>query len=272
MKKIMKLAAGVLIIGLIILPAINSFSQNNRSSSEYSFIDDASAKGNSKEVKKNQNDSFFSVEIDKLSDKFFTRLIINFIAVFILIRLIYFPNYKKRELFFTFFTFNLIIFMITFLLNKVDMGLGAAFGLFAVFSMLRYRTENISAKDMTYLFLAIAIGLITAISKASAFELGILNSIILLITFFMEGSLFQKKEYSQSIQYENIDMIKPNRHPALIQDLKERTGLNIHRVAIGKVNFLKDTAVVKLYYYEDKTTNEIPKTEPVIDKNIAPVA
>jgi len=135
------------------------------------------------------------------------------------------------------------------------MGMGAAFGLFAVFSMLRYRTENISAKDMTYLFLAIAIGLITSISKASAFELSILNSLILLITFLLEGSLFLKREYIQSIQYENIEMIKPDHHPALIIDLKERTGLNIHRVTIGKVNFLKDTAAIKLYYYEGKAPN-----------------
>ena len=155
--------------------------------------------------------------------------------------------------------------MITFLLNKVDMGMGAAFGLFAVFSMLRYRTENISAKDMTYLFLAIAIGLITAISKASAFELSILNGLILTITYFMEGSIFLKKELSQSIQYENIEMIKPDRHPALILDLKERTGLNVHRVSIGKVNFLKDTAAVKLYYYEDKAQNELSTSSPAIN-------
>lgn len=266
MKNKNKLLVGILFIGLILFPQIKIFSQDDKTSSGSSIVDESLPQDNFKKDKKIQEDTFFTVQIDKLSEKFFTRLCINFIAVLILIRFIYFPNYRKKELFFTFFTFNLIIFMITFLLNKVDMGMGAAFGLFAVFSMLRYRTENISAKDMTYLFLAIAIGLITSISKASAFELSILNSLILLITFFLEGSLFLKKELTQSIQYENIEMIKPDRHPALILDLKERTGLNIHRVAIGKVNFLKDTAMIKLYYYDDNATDAIPILSPTVNK------
>jgi hypothetical protein len=90
---------------------------------------------------------------DKLSGKFLMRLAIDLISVFIVVRLIYFKNYRRTDLFLTFFIFNLIIFLITFLLNKVEMSMGAAFGLFAVFSMLRYRTEGISAKDMTYLLL-----------------------------------------------------------------------------------------------------------------------
>ena len=135
MKKNMKLLIGILLVGLILIPQFKSFSQDNNTTPSTSFADEPSTQDNLKKEKKGQADSFFSVEIDKLSDKFFTRLIIDLIAVLILIRLIYYPNYKKRELFFTFFTFNLIIFMITFLLNKVDMGLGAAFGLFAVFSM-----------------------------------------------------------------------------------------------------------------------------------------
>src|ERR1700749_613426 len=102
---------------------------------------------------------------EKLGEKFFIRLVIDFISVFILIRFIYFPVYKNRENFFTLFIFNLIIFLITFILNKSDMSMGAAFGLFAVFSMLKYRTEGITSKDMTYMFLVIAMGLITALSK-----------------------------------------------------------------------------------------------------------
>lgn len=245
----MKTLLGFFLAGILFLPAITSFAQEDKSSS---FADESSLPDTFKKKKKDAQETFYNMQVERLSGKFFVRLLINVIAVLVLIRFIYFPNYKKRELFFTFFAFNLIIFMITYFLNKVDMGMGAAFGLFAVFSMLRYRTENISAKDMTYLFLAIAIGLITAISKASAFELGILNTMILLATYMLEGSLFLKREFSQSIEYENIEMIKPDMHPALITDLKERTGLNIHRIAIGKVNFLKDTAMVKLYYYEEK--------------------
>jgi len=130
--------------------------------------------------------------------------------------------------------------------------LGAAFGLFAVFSMLRYRTENIDTKDMTYLFLAISIGLITAIAKASALELCILNCTILLITFLLEGGLLLKREMTKSIQYEHIELIKPENHDKLIADLKSRTGLDISRIAVGPIDFLKDTALIKVYYSERK--------------------
>src|SRR5262245_54746510 len=104
---------------------------------------------------------------EKLGGKFFLRLCIDLVSMFMLVRFIYFPALNGREYFFTFFIFNLLIFLITFLLNKVEMSMGAAFGLFAVFTMLRYRTEGISIKDMTYLFLVIAIGLINAVTKGS---------------------------------------------------------------------------------------------------------
>lgn len=187
---------------------------------------------------------------NKLSPKFFLRLGIDLASVFVLIRLIYYPHYRKGEFFFTFFIFNIIIFLITFLLNKVEMSLGAAFGLFAVFSMLRYRTEGISLKDMTYLFLTIAMGLITAIGKGSWEELILLNLIILSFTYILESNLLLKREFSKTILYENIDMIRPENHPALIEDLEKRTGLKINRITVSKVNFLKDTARVKIYYYQ----------------------
>jgi hypothetical protein len=189
---------------------------------------------------------------DKLGPKFFIRLGIDFVSVFVLIRFIYFPVYKNRENFFTLFIFNLIIFLITFILNKSDMSMGAAFGLFAVFSMLKYRTEGITPKDMTYLFLVIAMGLITALSKGSYFELAFIDFIILLFTFALETSILMKKEVSKAIQYENIEMIKPEFREQLIADLEQRMGLKINRLSIGKVDFLKDTAIVRIYYYETK--------------------
>jgi len=187
---------------------------------------------------------------ENLSQKFFVRLAIDFISVFILIRFIYYPIYKNREFFFTFFIFNLIIFLITFLLNKVDMSMGAAFGLFAVFSMLRYRTEGISMKDMTYLFLVIAMGLITAVSKGNWDELSLLNLIIIVFTYLLESNLLLKKETAKNVQYENIEMIKSEHRAALITDLETRLGVKINRISIGKIDFLKDTAVIRVYYYE----------------------
>ncbi|MCX6294932.1 MAG: DUF4956 domain-containing protein [Bacteroidetes bacterium] len=189
---------------------------------------------------------------EKLGAKFFIRLLIDFFSVFILIRFIYFPVYKNRENFFTLFIFNLIIFLITFILNKSDMSMGAAFGLFAVFSMLKYRTEGISTKDMTYMFLVIAMGLITALSKGSWLELSFINTIILIFTFALETTFLMKKEVSKTVQYENIEMIKPAFRAELLTDLENRMGLKINRIAIGKIDFLKDTAIIRVYFYEEK--------------------
>jgi len=190
---------------------------------------------------------------DKLNVKFFIRLGINLCSVFFLIRLIYYPLYKDKEFFFTFFMFNIIIFILTYILNKVDMSTGAAFGLFAVFSLLRYRTENITPKDMTYLFTVIAMGLIASVMKGTYFETALVELIVIAAVYALDSNLFLQKEIIKNIQYENIDMIKPEHHSALLEDLKKRTGLKIHKISIGKVDFLRDTAIIKIYYYEDKS-------------------
>ena len=135
--------------------------------------------------------------------------------------------------------------------------MGAAFGLFAVFSMLRYRTENISIKDMTYLFLSIAIGLVSAVTKVKGapdsyeyiFLAGV-NSIILMVTYLLESRVFTKKELIKSIVYENIELIQSERHGELLEDIRKRTGINAHRVSVQQINFLKDSAQLKIYYYE----------------------
>ncbi len=194
-------------------------------------------------------DTTFSL-FDKLSPKFFMRLGIDIASVLVLVRFIYFPAHKSREYFFTFFIFNLLIFLITYLLNKVDMSMGAAFGLFAVFSMLRYRTEGITIKDMTYLFLVIAIGLINAVAKGNWDEFLLLNAIILGFTYLLESNLLMKKETTKIIEYENIELIRKERQGELISDLENRTGIKINRINISEINFLRDTAIIIIYYYE----------------------
>lgn len=193
----------------------------------------------------------------KMCSKMGWRLLIDLATVFVLVRLIYFRIYKNREYFFMFVAFNLVIFTIAFLLNKVDLSLGAAFGLFAVFGMLRYRAENISIKDMTYLFLCIAIGLVTAVTKIKdtpdfyeyLFIAG-LNVIILAIIFLLETNKFIQKEHTKYIVYEKINLLPPDRKEELLADLKTRTGLNIQRFQVERIDFLKDTALIKVYYYE----------------------
>jgi len=196
-------------------------------------------------------------EFQKMSVKLLVRLFIDLTSVFILVRFIYYPIYKHRELFFTYFIFNIVIFLISFLLNKVDLSMGAAFGLFAVFSMLRYKTEEIAIKDMTYLFLVIALGLVSAVTKIKdtadhieyIFLIGI-NALVLLITYLLESNIFMKKESVRTILYENIEMIKEGNQDDLLADLKLRTGFNVHRYSIQKIDFLKDATQIKIYYYD----------------------
>lgn len=197
-------------------------------------------------------------ELQKLSSKILLRLLIDLASVFVLVRFIYYPIYKHRELFFTYFIFNIVIFLICFLLNKVELSMGAAFGLFAVFSMLRYKTEEIAIKDMTYLFLVIALGLVSAVTKVKdtadtiecLFVVGI-NATVLLITYLLESNIFMKKEVVKTILYENIEMIRAGKEAELLEDLKLRTGFNVHRYSIHKVDFLKDAAQIKIYFYEN---------------------
>ncbi len=196
---------------------------------------------------------FFSLRLDRFSLDFFVRLAINLTSMLLLIRMIYYKVYARYDFFLTFFMFNLIIFIITFLLNSnTGFSIGAAFGLFAIFAMLRYRTEDISARDMTYLFMSITIGLICSINGGNVLELVIINFVIILAAFLIEGNVFVKPEFSKVIEYENIDLIKPENEAALLKDLQLRTGLAIHKVDIKRIDFLRDTALVKIYYHNMK--------------------
>ena len=179
------------------------------------------------------------------------RLLVDLISLIILIRGIYYKTYQRSDLYLTFVLFNIIIFFISHILNQVQMSTGAAFGLFAVFSMLRYRTEGISAKDMTYLFLSIALGLITAVSKAASFDLVLICFIMLIITYLMESNWFGKRESAKTILYDSIQNIHSAKEKELIDDLKNRTGLNIHRFEINEIDFLKDSCRITIFYYEN---------------------
>jgi hypothetical protein len=184
-----------------------------------------------------------------LNIKFAYSILIDIASMLLIFGLIYFPNYRNKEFMFTFFIFNIIIFIITFVLNKTSISMGAAFGLFAVFSMLRYRTEGISMKEMTYLLLAIALGLINAIGL-SLLPIIVFNLILVLFIFVLDHPMIFKQEQSKAVSYENIEMIKPENHQLLLDDLRKRTGLNIHRFSITSIDFLKDATSIIVYYYK----------------------
>ncbi len=186
------------------------------------------------------------VEIDT---RFFVRLGVNILFMILIIVTIYYPNYKKMDTIFTFITFNITIFMLTFVLNTVKISMGAAFGLFAVFSMLRYRTSGIHIKDMTYLFIFIALGLISSIPM-DIYELMIIGGVIFVATLVLDTKLILKKESVKTIRWEDINYIQPENEANLIAQIKERTGLNIHRISIEQIDYLKDVCVINIYYYD----------------------
>lgn len=181
---------------------------------------------------------------------FLLRLLINLLTLLILVRGIHYRLYKRADLFLTLFSFNLVIFLLTFLLNKVEMTMGAAFGLFAVFSMLRYRTENISTKDMTYLFIVIALGLIMAVSKGGWQQQAFTGLLILAFTWLLESNWIVRREFSKKIIYEKIELVHEQKKAALLEDLKLRTGLDIKRVEIMDIDFMKDSAEIIIYYHQ----------------------
>ncbi len=182
------------------------------------------------------------------------RLVINCIVAFIIIRLIYYPVHNRKDYLFTYFIFNLLIFFLSYLLSGVKLQLGFAFGLFAIFGILRYRTEALAIKEMTYLFVVIAIAVINALAnkKISFAELMFTNVAIITVTYLLEKKWLLRHETNKTVVYEKIELIKPENHHLLISDLEERTGLKIIRVQVGRIDFLRDVARVKIFFYEDE--------------------
>lgn len=174
---------------------------------------------------------------------------INIVFLFIIAHLIYFPLRKNRNYLFTLYLFNIIIFLVCFIFNNSALSLGFAFGVFAIFSLLRFRTTSLPLKEMTYFFISISLGIINSLSSStvSIAELLLTNLIILGVTFFLER-VGVKNENSKLIIYEKVDLLKPQNHNLLMQDLRERTGLDIHRFEIGSINYLRDTSEIKVFY------------------------
>lgn len=175
------------------------------------------------------------------------RFLVNLVFMIILTRGLYYSRYKRREPFLGFFSVNVIIFFIAIVLNRVSLSTGAAFGLFAVFSMLRYRTEGLTPKDMTYLFISIALGLLSATCD-SGLEFLFVGGVIMGMAILLEAKPFSKREYSREILYDNFRFLHENNREELMADIKNRTGLNVTRIEIKQQDFLRDSATVVVYY------------------------
>jgi len=148
--------------------------------------------------------------------------------------------------------FNSLIFFFAFLLSNININLGFAFGLFAVFAIMRYRTDPIPIKEMTYLFIVITVGVINALSKTEVSYAALLftNIAIVGLTYFLEIYWQKNLLVRHMVVYEKLENIKPENHDKLLADLKERTGLDIQQFEIRRINFLRDTFRIRIYSKE----------------------
>jgi hypothetical protein len=181
------------------------------------------------------------------------RLVMNLLFLTIVIRLLYYPKTKRKDYLFTYYLIGMITFFICFALKKLDIDTGMGLGLFAIFGIIRYRTGTVDIKEMTYLFLVIGLSVINSLAsnKISIVEMLVINGSIIGLTAGLEYVWLLKHETRKTIVYERIDLIKPENYNEMLEDLKNRTGLEINRFEVGKINFLRDIAQVMIYYYED---------------------
>ena len=182
------------------------------------------------------------------------KALFNFLVIGYIVRYLYYPATKNKDYLFTYLLISLTVFLLCFLLENVKLQLGFALGLFAVFGIIRYRTDPIPIKEMTYLFLVIGISVMNALAnkKISHTELIFANFSLIALSYVLEKIWLLKHESSKMIFYEKIELIKPNKMSDLIADLKDRTGLNITRVVVRKIDFLRDTAQLKIFFFEDE--------------------
>lgn len=204
--------------------------------------------------------SFTGIELINIPG--FTELVLRFLlnitVIYIMVRWLYYTTTRRKDYLFTYILISTAVFLLCFLLESVKLQLGFALGLFAVFGIIRYRTDAIPIKEMTYLFLVIGISVINALTGTDVTVIDLLfsNVVIILITYGLEKVWLLKYESSKRIIYEKIDLIKPARREELIRDLRERTGIEkINRVDVGKIDFLKDTCEVTIFYDATEAEN-----------------
>ncbi len=184
--------------------------------------------------------------------KLFARLCLNLAFATVVIRFVYYRLYKNREYLFTYYLFNVITFCLCLLLRKVPIELGFALGLFAVFGILRYRTEPIRIRDLTYLFIVIGLAILNAVvnKKVSFAELILVNSVIVGMTVVLELRPGQVRSSAAPVFYDNLELLCPDRRPELIADIRKRTGFDVMGVTIDRVDMLRDAAELTVFYRE----------------------
>ncbi len=182
------------------------------------------------------------------------RLCVNLFFLTIVVRFLYYPKTKRKDYLFTYMLIGVITFLLCFGLKKMEIGTGMGLGLFAIFGIIRYRTDTIEIKEMTYLFVVIGLSVLNSLaSKQISFvEMLIINTVVVVLVYGLENLWLLKHETRKTIIYEKIHLIRPEFYDEMKADLEARTGLAINRFEIGKIDFLTDTCQVMIFYFADE--------------------
>lgn len=189
--------------------------------------------------------------------------LLNTLAVWVIVHFFYYPKGRRRDYYFTFVLLSVSIFMLIYLLlaTSNDMSIGAALGLFAIFGIIRYRTESVPIREMTYLFFLVALSVLNGKTGDMALlNRVIINMIFVGVVWVSENFLSASREGCKFVKYDNIDLIRPERYEELKADLERRLGLDIIRVEVGAVDFLTDMAMLRVFYHDpDKCIKSVDR-------------
>lgn len=237
----------------IVLPSEESILEDNQPDADADALEDADIAlrfGNAEE----QNIDFLGLPFFDAPGlwKMLILFGINLLVCWIITHFLYYPKSHRRDYYFTYLLFSTAIFFILYQLQNMKIEVGIALGLFGIFSMIRYRTEQLPIREMTYLFVLIAISIVNGAGMASSYVSFIATNVIfILLIWLLEAVGMSNRKAQKIITYEKIALIKPERREELLADLRERTGLDIVKVQVGSIDFLKDTAFLKVTYLSD---------------------
>ncbi len=194
--------------------------------------------------------SFTQLSLDVSLEAILARFLINMLVLFILIRLIYYRFTKKADYLFSLFLLGIVIFFLSSVLETVEIQLGMALGLFAIFAILRFRTINFTVKDMTYVFIVIGVSIINSLANIPPPVLGAItiNSIILITALILEYFVLKNSSDSFIVSYNNPELLAPEKESELIRDLSLRTGKKIEKARVKKMDLIKNTIEIEVFY------------------------
>ncbi|MBD5284610.1 MAG: DUF4956 domain-containing protein [Bacteroides sp.] len=205
------------------------------------------------------------------------RFSFNLLITWVIIHFLYYRRSGRRDYYFTFSLISIAIFFMIFMLGSIKLKIGFALGLFAIFGIIRYRTESMPVREMTYLFVIIALSVINALAEPdllgnpyAALELVLPNVITVFMIWLYESNKWLTHYACKYIQYDKIDLVTPQKRDELIADLEQRTGIRPVKVEVGSIDFLRDSAIVKMYYEEEmgriNSVNDMMKLPKPVEK------